>query len=141
MNLKWAAVAVVVALLGYAIWQRHAERVEAAELARLTDDNGFVELAQPSGADPRKVWIVAAANCPKEGARRADALASDLAERDVVFERRSNVSFSFEANDPVLFRRIDAMLGGETPIVFVNARIKANPALDDVLAEYRAAQR
>jgi hypothetical protein len=74
-------------------------------------------------------------------AQRADALARDLGDRDVAFERRSGVSFSFEQDDPVLFRRINAMLGGETPIVFVNGRIKANPALDDVIAEYRAAQR
>lgn len=142
MNPKFAvAMAVVVVVLGYNLWRTHAARVEAADVARLTDENGFVELAQPNGADPRKVWIVAAVNCPKEGAQRADALARDLGERDVAFERRSGVSFSFEDDDPVLFRRINAMLGGETPIVFVNGRIKANPALDDVLAEYRAAQR
>lgn len=140
MNVK-AVVAVAVAVLAYAVWHTHSARVEAEAVERLTDENGFVELATPTGADPRKVWIVAAANCPKEGARRAEALAHDLAEREVAFERHASISFASESGDPTLFRRLDAILNGDTPIVFVNGRIKANPALDEVLAEYEVAQR
>jgi hypothetical protein len=32
-------------------------------------------------------------------------------------------------------------LNGDTPIVFVNGRIKSNPTLEEVLAEYEIAQR
>lgn len=140
MNVK-VVIAAVVLVLAYLVWHAHSARVEAQALRQLTDENGFLDLATPSGADPRKVWIVAAADCPKEGARRAEALAHDLSERDVVFERHSSVSFSLGADDPALVRRLDSVLNGETPIVFVNGRIKANPALDEVLAEYEVAQR
>jgi hypothetical protein len=140
MNAKVVIAAAVLAL-GYLVWHAHSARVESEALAALSDDNGFLELATPTGADPKKVWIVAAANCPKEGARRAEALARDLAEHAVAFERHASISFSADAGDPALFRRLDAILNGETPIVFVNGRIKANPALDEVLAEYEIAQR
>jgi hypothetical protein len=140
MNLKWAVVAALVALLGYALWHKHTANVEAAALAALTDEHGFVDLAQPQGADPKKVWVIAAVNCPKEGARRADELARDLDLREIAFERRSNVNFSFDVDNPDLFRRINDMMNGEVPIVFVNGRIKANPELEDVIAEYKAAQ-
>ena len=140
MNVK-VVIAAVVLVLAYLVWHAHSARVEAQALRQLTDENDFLDLATPSGADPRKVWIVAAANCPKEGARRAEALAHDLSERDVVFERHSSVSFSLGADDPALVRRLDSVLNGETPIVFVTGRGKANPALDEVLAEYEIAQR
>jgi hypothetical protein len=140
MNVK-LIIAAAVLVAAYLVWHAHSARVEAEALERLTDENGFLDLATPSGADPRKVWIVAAANCPKEGARRAEALAHDLSERDIVFERHSSVAFSLGADDPALVRRLDAVLHGDTPIVFVNGRIKANPALDEVLAEYQVAQR
>ena len=43
--------------------------------------------------------------------------------------------------DPLMLNRVNAMLAGDNaPIVFVNGRIKANPTLDEVLAEYTAAQ-
>ena len=140
MNVKVVSAAVVLVLV-YLVWHAHSARVEAEALGQLTDENGFLDLATPTGADPRKVWIVAAANCPKEGARRAETLAHDLSERDVVFERHASVSFALGADDPALVRRLDSVLNGETPIVFVNGRIKANPALDEVLAEYEVAQR
>jgi hypothetical protein len=140
MNVK-VVVAVVVIALAYLVWHAHSARVEAEALQALSDENGFLDLASPTGADPRKVWIVAAANCPKEGAQRAEALAHDLAERNVAFERHASISFAADAGDPALFRRLDTVLNGETPIVFVNGRIKSNPALDEVLAEYEIAQR
>ncbi|MEO7755348.1 MAG: hypothetical protein ABIS07_02125, partial [Dokdonella sp.] len=97
-------------------------------------------LAQPVGADPKKVWIVAAVNCPKEGARRADELARQLGDRNIAFDRRSGVSFSPTEENPALYARIDNVMNAETPIVFVNGRMKANPQLDEVVAEYDAAQ-
>jgi hypothetical protein len=128
-------------VLAYLVWHEHSARVEAEALRQLSDENGFLDLATPTGADPKKVWIVAAANCPKEGARRAEALAHDLAERDIAFERHASISFAADEGDPTLFRRLDAVLNGDTPIVFVNGRIKSNPTLEEVLAEYEIAQR
>jgi hypothetical protein len=137
--LKFAAGAVVLTL-GFMFWKKHQHDAETAALAKITDEYGFVALAQPAGADPKKVWIIAAPNCPKEGARRAEEMARQLSERDIDSDLRSGVSFELTEENPVLYSRIEAVMNGETPIVFVNGRMKANPELDDVVAEYEAAQ-
>lgn len=135
---KLAACAVVLGL-GFVLWRGHEARKETAAVRALTDSYGFVALGAPQGADPRKVWIVAAVNCPKDGAQRADALARRLAESDFAYDRLSNVSFDFDEGDESRLRRIDAIMRGDTPVVFVNGRMKSNPDYDEVVAEYRAA--
>lgn len=139
MNSKLAPVAVVAAALAWLVWHKHAENVEAAALAALTDENGFVELAPPVGVKPDKVFIFAPANCPREGGRRSDALAQSLAEHDVAFRRTSEIAF--EPMDTDTLRRVNAVLHGDVPIVAVNGRMKANPSIEEVIAEYEAAQR
>ena len=137
--LKFAAGAVVLTL-SVMVWKKHQQNVETAALAKITDEHGFVALAQPEGADPKKVWIVAAMNCPKDGARRADEMAQQLADRNIAFDRRSGVSFSLTEENPALYARIETVMNAEMPIIFVNGRMKANPELDEVVAEYDAAQ-
>jgi hypothetical protein len=140
MSAAKLAMTAVAASLCVLLWQKHASNVEAAALAAVTDEHGFSALASPTGSDPRKVWVVAAVNCPKEGARRADELAERLAERNMSFDRRSNVSFSYEEGDAADIDRLQAIMNAETPIVFVNGRVKSNPDFDEVVAEYNAAQ-
>ncbi len=139
MNAKVAVVALFAGSLVYLVWHKHAANVEAAALAQLTDENGFIELAQPHGVKPDKVFIFAPANCPREGGRRSDALAQSLAEHDVAFVRTSEISY--EPMDAQSLRRVNAVLHGDVPIVAVNGRMKANPSIEEVLAEYEAAQR
>ncbi|HEX5123029.1 MAG TPA: hypothetical protein VFV97_07265 [Rhodanobacteraceae bacterium] len=140
MDTRLAVVAVVVLGLGYLVWHRHTANVEAAALAELTDENGFVALAQPVGIRPDKVFIFAPANCPREAGQRSDALTQSLADRGVAYSRSAHLSY--EPMDQVMLDRVNAMLAGDNaPIVFVNGRIKANPALEEVVAEYETAQR
>lgn len=140
MNAKLAAVVAVVAPLGYVIWHKHAANLEAEALAQLTDENGFVELAQPVGIKPDKVFIFAPANCPREAGLRSDALTQSLADRDIAYSRSAHLSY--EPMDQVMLDRVNSIIAGDNaPIVFVNGRVKANPTLDEVLAEYTAAQR
>ena len=139
MNARIGVVVAVVVALGWVVWHKHAANVEAAALAELTDENGFVELAQPVGIKPDKVFIFAPANCPREAGQRSDALTQSLADHDVAYSRSAHLSY--EPMDPLMLNRVNAMLAGDNaPIVFVNGRIKANPTLDEVLAEYTAAQ-
>lgn len=140
MNPVRFAAAAVVLILGIMVWKKHQHAVEAAALATMTDERGFIALAQPAGADPKTVWIVAAVNCPKEGARRADEMARQLADRNIAFDRRSGVNFTLTEENPALYARIETVMNAETPIVFINGRMKANPELDEVVAEYDAAQ-
>lgn len=141
MSVAKVATGIVVLGLGVLLWQKHQQNAEKAALAAVSDAHGFAALASPEGADPRKVWIVAAVNCPKEGARRADELARRLAERNMSFDRRSNVSFSLTEEDQGIYGHIQKIMNSEVPIVFVNGRMKSNPDFDEVVAEYDAAQR
>jgi hypothetical protein len=87
--------------------------------------------------------ILAAQNCPREGAQRADRLAHEMAARGFHFKRASNASFSPSPTDDIdaFVRRHNAVMNGEVPIVFVNGRVKANPGLDEVVAEYEESAR
>jgi hypothetical protein len=139
MNTKLAVVAAAVAALGWLVWHKHAANVEAEAVAQLTDENGFVELALPQGADPRRVFMFSPVNCPREAGRRSDAFAQSLTEHEIVFVRSSHISYT--PTDAAMVDRMNAVLSGDAPIVFVNGRMKANPSLEEVIAEYEAAQR
>jgi len=140
MDARLAVIGVAVLGLGYLVWHRHAANVEAAALAALTDENGFIALAQPAGITPDKVFIFAPANCPREAGRRSDALTQSLADRGVAYSRSAHLAY--EPMDQVILDRVNAVIAGDNaPIVFVNGRIKANPTLEEVLAEYETTQR
>lgn len=138
-----AALIVVVAYLG---WQKHREHAQAAALAAITDERGFIEFAPPKGGDVKEVLIVAAQNCPHEGAVRADQMASEMKERQVRFRRSSSVNFEVPAgaDDKTIETFMDRhndIMNREVPLVFVNGRVKSNPDVDEVLAEYELANR
>ena len=48
---------------------------------------GFVMLPTPSNGNAKTVMVLAAENCPKEDARRADELANELARRHIPYTR------------------------------------------------------
>ncbi len=127
--------AVAVAWLG---WNQHKAHVEARAIADLTNERGFIEFEMPQGAINDEVLIVAAQNCPKDGAVRADRLAREMAERSIRYRRSSSVSFSVPQNADVdvFVRRNNAIMNSEVPIVFINGKVKSNPGLDEVIAEY-----
>ena len=134
-------IAAVVICAGYALWEKHTERGEAAAIAALTDAYGFIEFDPPDGGERNSVIIVAAQNCPHEAAQRADELAREMAIRNVSHLRTSSITFTPPPNfDERYIARHDRVMNGELPLVFVNGRVKSNPDLDDVLAEYEQAQ-
>ena len=122
-------------------WNQHKAHVEARAIAALTDERGFIEFEKPQGAKNNEVLIVAAQNRPRDGAVRADRLAREMAERNIRFRRSSGVSFSVPqgADVDTFVRRNNAIMNGEVPIVFVNGKVKSNPGLDEVIAEYAEA--
>jgi hypothetical protein len=96
-------------------WTQHKAHVEARAMAALTDERGFIEFEMPQGAINNEVLIVAAQNCPKEGAVRADRLAHEMAERNIRYRRSSGVSFSVpqDADVDTFVRRNNAIMNGE----------------------------
>ena len=120
----------VVAWFGFQYWQTH-------QTATGPIPNGFLALPTLTDADPKKVVVFAPENCPSEKARQADDLARQLASRNIPSIRSHDVSFTSTDPDPAIGARLNAVMNGELPIVFVNGRGKANPALEEILAEYR----
>lgn len=101
---------------------------------------GFVPLPAFAGSSGRAVVIFAPENCPEDAGRRADALADQLGRSGVPVSRLSHVSFTMNDADPATVQRINAVMTGTIPIVVVRGRAKANPTLDEVMAEYSAAR-
>ncbi|HBZ98339.1 MAG TPA: hypothetical protein DEO97_02980, partial [Pseudomonas sp.] len=78
---------------------------------------------------------------PSDAARRADELAAGLTRMGIAVQRSSH--FSTETTNPsaeqqAQLQRTVAVLNGGIPAVFFNGMGKANPTLDEVVAQVRA---
>lgn len=134
MNFLRLIVVVCLAYGGYHFWQQQKidKQIHAA-----TNNNGFVELpAFPDGQDAGTVYVVAAENCPHEEAQRADRLATELSNQNISVQRTHRVGFS-TLREASQAERVNTVMNGELPIVFINGRAKSNPTLDEVVKEYR----
>lgn len=139
MSLFKFVLAAAVAAGGYHYWSKQkAERAVAAQQGE-SSAGGFVPLPGDSGPLAQGVHVIAAENCPEEAGQRADRLAEALAQAGLPVRRGHNVSFS--SSDPAAAQRVVAVLNGELPIVFVHGRVKSNPSLDEVLAEYQSGRK
>ena len=128
-----------VAVIGvaYQFWDKNQSQMgqDAAVSA-----NGFVALPTMASADPGRVVVFAPQNCPKEDARRADDMAQELARRNIPAVRTHAVTFTSADPDPRVGARLNTVMNGALPIVFVKGRGKANPTLEEVVSEYGAAR-
>ncbi|WP_242100256.1 hypothetical protein [Stutzerimonas stutzeri] len=98
-------------------------------------------MAMPGGARSGVVMVFAPVNCPSDAARRADELAAGLTRMGIAVQRSSH--FSTETTNPsaeqqAQLQRTVAVLNGGIPAVFFNGMGKANPTLDEVVAQVRA---
>ena len=100
--------------------------------------HGFVQLPKVIGFNEARVMIIAAENCPRADAQRADRLAQELQDRGIPVSRAHEVEFNPEHIDLAVAQKIPAVMDGPLPIVFIHGRAKGNPTLDDVVAEYQA---
>jgi len=102
---------------------------------------GFVAVPPPNGAPANTVMVVAAENCPHEDAQRADRLTAELKGRGIPVQRSHQVSFTIDSPDAAVPERIDSVMNGQLPIVFINGRAKPNPSIEDVIAEFKSGGR
>jgi hypothetical protein len=100
------------------------------------DDGSFVELPLPDGVSARGVVIFAPQDCPSEAAQRARQLASTLSAQNIPYRETSSADFSALSSQEEA-ERVMAVMEGPIPIVYVNGRAKANPTVEQVVAEYR----
>ncbi len=139
MNIIRALIVIGIVGGGYTYWKQHHEASASIESGPAVSENGFAALPPADGQSARKVFVVAAQNCPHEDAQRADRLAEDLSRKGIPVERTQNVSFSITSQpDSAVMERMSRIMNGPLPIVFVDGRAKSNPSLDEVVAEYKA---
>jgi hypothetical protein len=107
-----------------------------------SDSNvGFVEVVMPAGKKNGKVYIMAPINCPKDAGIRADSLERSLRDLGIPVERSSSGKFSSTENSSEYqkkFKRVVNIINGEVPAVFISGTAKANPTLDEVIAQYNS---
>jgi len=116
----------------YQYW--HMRQHEAAA-GPMVSDSGFVRIPEVADARPDTVLVMAAKNCPKADAQRANALAQDLAGRGISVERRDSISFVIESTDSPEAKNLSSIMNGPLPAVIVAGRASSNPTLDEVVAE------
>lgn len=63
--------------------------------------------------------VVAAENCPHEAAQRADRLTEEPSRSGIAVVRTHNASFSLNEPDSDSLERINAVMNGPLPVVFV----------------------
>lgn len=137
MNLFKLLIVVAIAAGGYYHWRQSRQSELLA--GSTSSDHGFVSLPPVQGQSPAAVLVVAAEDCPHEDAQRADRLAEDLSRNGVPVLRTHHAGFTLTGADGNQLERINAVMNGLLPIVFVRGRARANPLLNEVLAEFKGA--
>ena len=134
MNVVKLVLILAAVALAYQYWSTQ----QSASGPAVVSANGFVMMPPMADGNPRQVVVFAPEDCPTEKAREADDLAHQLSSRNIPTVRAHNVSFTSSTIDPKIGVRLDSVMKGELPIVFVNGRGKANPTIDQIIAEYGA---
>ena len=139
--MNWIRALIVVGLAGgvYTYWKDHHQATAQVDAGPAVSANGFALLPPVESQHSSTVYVVAAQNCPHAEAQRADRLAEDLSRKGVRVERIQDISFSLSGPpDSTVMERMNRIMNGPLPVVFVNGRAKSNPSLDEVVAEFRA---
>lgn len=129
-------------MAGYKWWTRHhVEGLANTNAPEALPDSGFVRMPQPVGTSTGEVLIFAPLHCSSDAAARAEALSQELASKGIPHVRLNTARFDMERPDQQMMKRLKQVMEGTVPIVFVHGRAKANPTLDEVVAEYGASRR
>ena len=131
---------VFLAICGFALNWMYTNQSKFLGRTPVVSANGFVTLPELTGGVSGKVVVFAPENCPSDAAARADAMAQNLAYRNIPSVRSHDVQFSSTDPDPAIAARLNAVMNGDLPIVLVNGKGKANPTFEEVLAEYKTAR-
>jgi len=103
------------------------------------DRFGFVPAMMPENAPPNQIIIFGAPNCNNETAERIRALVETMAQLQIPYQQTSDIRFNSDAiDDWDIFWQTTHIASADGPIVFINGKAKANPKVDEVIAQYKA---
>jgi hypothetical protein len=129
----------------YSYWseQRALKSQSALGIANSSSDtarstSGFIEMPTPQGHSAQSVIVFAPPNCPEEAGVRADEMMRRLGQEGIPAVRASSANFSGEN---INVTQINSVMAGELPAVFVYGTGKANPSIEDTIAQYRKLKR
>jgi hypothetical protein len=138
MNLLKLALVIVVSAGAYNYWRQHRHDGSPGNTATSSSSSsGFVSLPAVRGQSPTAVLVVAAEDCPHEDAQRADRLADDLSRSGLPVVRTHSIGFDIPNGGQADLDKINQVMTGQLPVVFVRGRAKANPTLEEVVAEFK----
>lgn len=110
--------------------------VNYCQLGKPARQAGFVTVIAPSGLNPAQV-VVVGPDCSNPAGQRTRALIVQLTQARVPYTHVST-GLSFTAsNDLQALYRLHQVMQGDEPIVFINRKAKANPQMQEVIAESR----
>ncbi len=129
------AIAAQATIIGAVVYVKSNSRTTAIQP---TNQTGFVKAAMPDGAIANEVLIVGP-ECDRPEGIRARTLASSLAKLNIPYRRTESISMNSDSTEDIFeaMERMDELMKGDSPVVFINAKGKANPTIDQVIAEYR----
>jgi hypothetical protein len=126
-NISKIVIVVAIGAAAHNYWSQH----------RTIDGSAFVSMPAVSGQSPSGILVIAAENCPHADSVRADQLANELSRSGLPVVRTNNISFDSAPSDRGDFDRMNAVMTGTLPIVFVRGRAKANPTIEEVITEFK----
>ncbi len=132
------AIAAQAAIIGVVVYAKSTSRTATASQA--ATQTGFVKAAMPDGAIANEVLIVGP-ECDRPEGVRARTLANSLAKLNIPYRRTESISMNSDSTEDIFeaIEQMDQLMKGDSPVVFINAKGKANPTIDQVIAEYRSA--
>jgi hypothetical protein len=102
-----------------------------------TDGAGFAGMISPDGTDPNKVLIIGPETGPSEEARHCNDMALQLTNLGIPFQRTSAHDLRFSSNEKIDVARLNVIMAGNPPIVFIHGQAKSDATVEQVVAEYR----
>ncbi len=97
----------------------------------------FVRMPTPDGHGHGQVVVFAPANCSAEEGRRADDLMRRLEAAGIPATRASEARIPTDGLTHEDVVRMNSVMMGSLPAVFVNGTGKANPTFDEVAAQFK----
>ena len=131
--MRIARLLVIVVLAG-GVWLYSNHELKKMDAEEAVSTQGFVAMTMPDGMSAHGVIIFSPKDCPSDAAQRAEALAQSLRSAGVEFSRSDAAEFG-DLPDAETVARIEAVMNGPVPVVFVNGKAKANPSAQEVIAE------
>ena len=130
---------VLVAALVLVVWAKvHRQKASTGDglptRAQAESVNGWAQVPMPAGTHANRVIVFSALNCPKPAAQRALSIMRDLEDRGVPCDHVDRIEFPGATPDEGA--RLQRVIDGGGPVVFVKGRAKSAPLVDEILAEY-----